>query len=291
MEIFLPSYYKDFRCIADRCRHSCCVGWEISVDDETMEKYEVLGEDVLCHIEDGEIILCDDERCPFLRADGLCHMICRHGEEYTSVICREHPRFYHRVGDRVEGGIGASCEEACRIILLSDAFDELISLDWCGEIADETDFDTLPYRQKIYEILHSPVPYGEMIEKIRLEFNIENCISDENVCELFEGLEYLNEEHRALFRMGACDERSDYEKYYRRFLAYLIFRHMSIADSYDNMRAVIAFCLMLVSLLRSMSYGLEFADLCEMARIISEEIEYSLDNTSSLIFEFETRLI
>ena len=291
MEIFLPSYYKDFRCIAERCRHSCCVGWEISVDDETMEKYLTMGEEVLCHIDDGEIVLCDGERCPFLRADGLCSMICEHGEEYTSVICREHPRFYHRVGDRVEGGIGASCEEACRLILSADSFDEFVSADWCGEIADETDFDTLTYRHRIYEILHSSDDCGDVFDKIRREFNIEGCISDEEANELFENLEYLKEEHRSLFRVGSIDRRSDYEKYYRHFLAYLVFRHMSVAQSYDNMRAVIGFCLMLVSLLRSMACDLEFDGLCESARIISEEIEYSPDNTSSLIFEIETMLI
>ena len=32
MKIIAPNYYPAFRCIADKCRHSCCIGWEIDID-------------------------------------------------------------------------------------------------------------------------------------------------------------------------------------------------------------------------------------------------------------------
>ena len=34
-----PDYYNKFKCIANRCRHSCCIGWEIDIDDSTLQKY------------------------------------------------------------------------------------------------------------------------------------------------------------------------------------------------------------------------------------------------------------
>ena len=40
MNVIVPDYYKDFECIADRCRHSCCKGWEIDIDDVTLSHYE-----------------------------------------------------------------------------------------------------------------------------------------------------------------------------------------------------------------------------------------------------------
>ena len=46
MKTIVPNYYKNFRCIADKCRHSCCVGWEIDVDDATMEKYKLIEGDM-----------------------------------------------------------------------------------------------------------------------------------------------------------------------------------------------------------------------------------------------------
>ena len=38
MKLFAPKYYTEFSCIADRCRHSCCIGWEIDIDADTAEK-------------------------------------------------------------------------------------------------------------------------------------------------------------------------------------------------------------------------------------------------------------
>ena len=42
MKIYAPKYYGEFACIADKCTHSCCVGWEIYIDAHTMEKYKTL---------------------------------------------------------------------------------------------------------------------------------------------------------------------------------------------------------------------------------------------------------
>ena len=47
MKIFAPSYYKNFKCLADRCTHSCCIGWEIDVDADTLLRYEQLTGDLL----------------------------------------------------------------------------------------------------------------------------------------------------------------------------------------------------------------------------------------------------
>ena len=40
MKYLVPNYYKKFKCIADKCKHSCCIGWEIDIDAETYEKYK-----------------------------------------------------------------------------------------------------------------------------------------------------------------------------------------------------------------------------------------------------------
>ena len=32
MKEYIPDYYKDFQCIADKCKDSCCIGWEIMID-------------------------------------------------------------------------------------------------------------------------------------------------------------------------------------------------------------------------------------------------------------------
>lgn len=293
MKVFYPLYYDSFECIAEKCKNSCCVGWEIAVDLTTLEKYENLGRgDILCHIKKGEIVLPDDRRCPFLDGNGLCRIISELGEGYISDICREHPRFYHRVGDRVEGGIGLSCEEAARIVLTSDDYSEFLNRDWQGEIADETDFDSLSHREYIYSLLlDSSISFCEKIEKIKEKYALSKPIhSAEEWREILFELEYLDESHRGLFSLG--EGREEYSKIYERFLAYLVFRHLSVAENYENLRARLGFCLLLTSLLEGYTSDVEhsFERICDFARIISEEIEYSEDNTASLIFEFECGL-
>ena len=37
-----PDFYPRFRCRAERCRHSCCRGWEIDVDEASAAYYRAL---------------------------------------------------------------------------------------------------------------------------------------------------------------------------------------------------------------------------------------------------------
>ncbi len=34
-----PDWTPGFRCTASACRHSCCMGWEVDVDPEALERY------------------------------------------------------------------------------------------------------------------------------------------------------------------------------------------------------------------------------------------------------------
>ena len=117
MKLYAPSYYQDFKCIADRCTHSCCIGWEIDVDSDTLQKYDALSGEYANEIrnsidrdETPHFHLCDGERCPHLDARGLCKIILSHGEDALCDICREHPRFYHETnhGERVCSGVSSS---------------------------------------------------------------------------------------------------------------------------------------------------------------------------------------
>lgn len=299
MKLFSPQYYKKFACIADRCRHSCCVGWEISVDSETLGKYKHDGrEDILENIsetDDGaEIILRDDGRCPFLDERGLCRIISECSDSYTSEICREHPRFYHRVGDVSEVGLGAVCEEAARLILSEEDFS---SFDFLGEYekcaADETDFDTLFYREEIFDLLSEKnLSYREKITNLSEKFGVSDVLSGD-FSDAFSELELLEEENCELLAVGSVENRPEVQTFGERFLAYLVFRHVSVAESYENLRARVGFCLLLLKIFENATAKMADATLdtiADVARRISSEIEYSEDNTSALIFEFESSI-
>lgn len=298
MKIFYPAYYNSFKCIADKCSNSCCVGWEIGVDGDTANKYASLGgelgDEIRAHLCDDVIEMCDDGRCPFLDRNGLCRIISAMGEDYTSVICREHPRFYHRVGQRVEGGLGLSCEEACRIILSSDAYADFVEGEHDCLIGDETDFDSILHREYIYNILlNTDLSYIEKKSLIIGKYGLGDIFfTDDDFNAAFSELEYLDDDHRHIMLVDGIYEGNEYDAVLQRLMAYLVFRHVSIADGYDNLRARVGFCLLLCAVAEgNICRGrLDFAGVCDVARIISEEIEYSEDNTAALIFEMESRI-
>ena len=132
MKTFVPSYYKHFRCIAGACRHTCCVGWEIAVDPESLVRFRA-DPFIAPHLaNDGDtpqLRLLPGERCPFLRQDGLCEMILKNGEDSLCQICKDHPRFRNFWSDRVELGLGLVCEEAARLILSQTEPLSLVLLD------------------------------------------------------------------------------------------------------------------------------------------------------------------
>ncbi len=124
MELLKPDFYDAFVCIASRCRDTCCAGWEIEVDEETLKKYgEVPGNfgrslrSRISQEEDGAYFtLAPGRRCPFLNERNLCEIYLQLGEDMLCDICREHPRFYQWFGDYTEAGLGLCCEEVCRLL-------------------------------------------------------------------------------------------------------------------------------------------------------------------------------
>ena len=125
MKIYAPDYYKEFSCIADKCKHSCCIGWEIDIDKKSLEIYKSLkndfGKRLIENIAENEdsshFILSKNERCPFLNDNNLCDVILNLGENLLCQICSDHPRFRNFFSSRTETGLGLCCEEAARIIL------------------------------------------------------------------------------------------------------------------------------------------------------------------------------
>lgn len=134
---YYPDFYLTFSCRAGDCRHSCCRGWEIDVDEASRLRYEalpgVLGERLRAAMErDAEgthFRLTAEERCPFLQPDGLCELICRLGADALCDICAAHPRFYVDLGADELAALGLSCEAACALLYEADAPLHLVSED------------------------------------------------------------------------------------------------------------------------------------------------------------------
>ncbi len=123
MRFVKPEYFDSFRCIASNCVRSCCVGWEIGVDEVSEYKYialEYSGDPFIASsISKEEHCFLQDTtgRCRMLDENGLCEIIKRYGEAMLCDICREHPRYYNLLPDRIEGGLGLCCITAAELIL------------------------------------------------------------------------------------------------------------------------------------------------------------------------------
>lgn len=131
--VTLPNYFKEFKCIGGKCEDSCCIGWDIDIDEKTYDYYKKVKDshfDVLfknnMHINDecsnenidyAKIKLNKDKRCPFLDSCDYCSIHSELGEESLSNTCSHFPRVMNRVDEKYEISLDVACIEAARIVL------------------------------------------------------------------------------------------------------------------------------------------------------------------------------
>ena len=134
MKIVKPTFYKNFKCIAGDCPDSCCQGWEVDADSDSLEYYKSLDnsleikkriDSVLSKDEFDNTIftLAPKKRCPFLNDENLCDMHIAIGGEHTPYTCRTFPRFIYDFGATREIGISFSCPVASDMMYNTESFD------------------------------------------------------------------------------------------------------------------------------------------------------------------------
>lgn len=122
MLLRIPTYYRAFQCLAGKCKNSCCVGWEIDIDEDTYDYYcqvpGQFGERLRSHMKAGKenSFRLHNRRCPFLNDANLCDICTELGEEALSEVCTEYPRFTMEYGETIEKCMSLSCEEVGRLI-------------------------------------------------------------------------------------------------------------------------------------------------------------------------------
>ena len=146
MKLIGPADYRAFACAQGACRHSCCQGWEIDIDEMSLRRYRAmkgpLGQRLQAGIEmegnTAHFRLTEDERCPFLNADGLCDIVLAKGEGALCQICADHPRYRHFYTGVTEVGLGLCCEAAARQTLTRQEPLSIVTLEDDGEAAGLT---------------------------------------------------------------------------------------------------------------------------------------------------------
>ncbi len=167
MKIVKPTFYKNFKCIAGDCPDSCCQGWEVDADSDSLEYYKTLDnsleikkriDSVLSKDEFDNTIftLAPKKRCPFLNEENLCDMHIAIGGEHTPYTCRTFPRFIYDFGATREIGISFSCPVASDMMYNTESFDfeteANFDLPTLNDIDAEKYFLLLKGRAEAYKI-------------------------------------------------------------------------------------------------------------------------------------------
>ncbi len=286
MITILPTFYDDFSCLADRCHHSCCRGWEIDIDPVTADLYQSLptpiGDLIRSNIavtnEGASFRLTEDERCPFLQKDGLCQLILQAGDDILCDICTNHPRFFVMAGDIELGGVGLSCEKSVELLLADNA-----PLIFC----DESDGRRFSFAE-VLQLTGINIKDSDLkfIPDLSLSFNLD-------VIDVLSRTEPIDEQWTASLaelRTQLPAAEIQLKKYageyspqrFDRLYQYILYRQLCCVDefgpdkviSYARSSAQYIFC---VTALRG--------NLPEQIRRWSEQVEYCPENVELLLTE------
>ena len=146
-----PQYYDNFTCTADRCPATCCAGWQIVIDEKSLEKYNhVQGEFGIrlqksIDWEEG-VFHQYNRRCAFLNEENLCDLYRDLGAESLCDTCRLYPRHVEEFEEVREFSLSLSCPVAAEMILgQKEPVRFLEETDEVLEEEDYEDFDSILY--------------------------------------------------------------------------------------------------------------------------------------------------
>lgn len=302
MRLIGPEDLRDFRCLAGSCRHTCCRGWEIDVDEESVRRYRSVGgaigkrlrENLVTGADGTHFRLDAEERCPFLNREGLCDLILELGEDSLCQICRDHPRFRNFFTDHVEIGLGLVCEAAAlqtvnreeplRMTILEDDRER-------EEVPEEEKALTGSCQALLALAQDRTLPLARRMEIIREAAGVPACPVTRETLERFLKLEVLDPAWPEWLRTlaGHLEEAwlpEAMEKPAEQLLCYLLCRHLPGTLEDGAYAERVLFCLLSLELICRVATVLPLegkAALAEAARLFSGEIEYSDENIGCIL--------
>lgn len=300
MKLYAPQYYNDFICIADQCKNSCCIGWEIDIDDKTYENYRLLDGDFGNRLKnnistdgnDIHFILTEDEKCPFLNSSGLCDIVTMLGEQSLCQICSDHPRFRNFFDSRTEIGLGLCCEAAGKLILNNKEKIKIVEISDDGEECYISDEDCIFFsvRQHIFDMLtNRELSLEDRIEELLCEYDIVSPQKPISVwADRYIELERLNPEWTKMLELLKTPSPTvifSNPTVFEQILVYFIYRHLPDSTYDRRFDERILFSILSTYVINVIYSQTEqtLDNLIEIARMYSSEIEYSEKNIDTLL--------
>ncbi len=305
MKKFNLNYYPEFKCVADKCKHTCCSGWEMNIDKKSLEKYKNDGSEFSKTLKQGvnfkksKFKAKKDGRCAFLNDIGLCEIIINLGENNLCQVCHDHPRFRSFFNDRIEMGLGFCCEEATKIILsFKDKIEPTLIAD------DKTDFpldfnqkNVLEFRKKVLNILQNRTKdINQRIECLLSVCNVSFLEKDFiKVVKTFISFERLNKswtKRLKTIKNITFNKNTDesLSLICEQFLVNSLYRHLSDAEDTIFVRARTIACIFSWWIIKSILKTESYNEIFDIVRAYSSEVEYSQKNLDKL-FNFSYKFI
>ncbi len=316
-----PYFYDNFVCKADKCGDTCCAGWEIDIDNDTLQKYnnvkgdfsEVLRSGISLNDSLYSFRLKENERCWFLAENGLCDIYSNLGKDFLCDICREHPRFYNYYDNSIEKGLGLCCERVCEMLFEND---NPFFLSVSGEIPNDDYYDLFVLRKQCFDMISDKKNYlCDNIARLLLfaieiqkayfedEFNIAECEDKlslfKNLLSLYSETEPVNREWVELLqelsdnidKVVAVSDSFDFnDVYYEKTLSYILYRHLIESAFIGSFIGGISFAVSavvfihMINCLHFVKYGkITVSDMINSVKLWSKQTEYSRENTDFLI--------
>ena len=178
MRVRKPDYYDRFSCLAGACPDTCCAGWDVVVDKESLARYEALDTPFGARVraaltvdEDGDACFqTKDGFCPLLTAERLCSVQLELGEGAVCTVCRAHPRFIDEYGALREESLACSCPAAAALMLAGEAPAGFLAAENDEPEVDCDDVDRallealIPCRENAFALLQDRTqPLGERL--------------------------------------------------------------------------------------------------------------------------------
>lgn len=198
MRYLKPSYYDEFHCIADKCPDTCCAGWQIMIDEDTLEQYGKEKGEFSARLkaginwQEGCFNQCGS-RCAMLNEYNLCDLILELGEECLCETCRRYPRHVEEFEGVREWSLSLSCPPAAYLILESET-----PMDFIEEENDEPDpleeeFEEFDYmlftqledaRAVIFDIIRALPPEAGMQLLLQMAADMQKCLEEDRIYDL-----------------------------------------------------------------------------------------------------------
>lgn len=308
MKLTTLNFFQNFHCIAGDCKHSCCIGWEIDIDEDTLELYRKTGGEFGRRLLESidttgtpHFALTKDERCPFLNDKNLCDIILNLGEESLCQICSDHPRFRSFFSDRTEIGLGLCCEAAAKQVLsFKGKAEEVVLEDDNGsETLSAFEKSIFTARKELFSIAQDRnLPFSARLQA--LSEYASTKAADKSLrawAAFYKSLERLDnawdQQLNTLYRLDEPEKNplaALPDTPFEQLSVYFLYRHLPNAKNMADLKKRVGFAVLSCQMLRALcaaalseskSFSIDL--LADLARMYSAEIEYSEENMDAVL--------